>query len=151
MAKDIVLATDGSAYSLEAARYIVKSGLLPDGGVVRVLHVMANLPARVSRFVDAGAIQDWYGEESAKVLDPTADVLRQAGVPHVVESRIGFAPQEITRYADEVDAHMIVMGSHGRGVLLDAVIGSVAGRVLALTHRPVLLIQHPGDAPDQTR
>ncbi len=151
MAKDIVLATDGSAYSLQAARYIAQSGLLPDGGVVRVLHVMASLPPRVSRFVDAGAIQDWYGEEAAKALEPTADILRQAGVPHAVDSRIGFAPQEITRYADEVDAHMIVMGAHGRGVLLDAVIGSVAGRVLALTHRPVLLIQRPGDDPDQIR
>ncbi len=75
----------------------------------------------------------------------------QAGVSHVAESLIGFAPQEITRYAEEVDAHMIVMGAHGRGVLLDAVIGSVAGRVLALTQRPVLLIQHPGDAQDQTQ
>ncbi|MGX5659014.1 universal stress protein [Castellaniella ginsengisoli] len=151
MAKDIVLATDGSAYSFQAARFITQSGLLPDGGVVRVLHVMANLPARVSRFVDAEAIQEWYAEESAKVLKPTADILNQAGVPHVVDSRIGFAPQEITRYADEVDAHMIVMGAHGRGVLLDAVIGSVAGRVLALTHRPVLLIQQPGDDQDKTR
>ncbi|CAM3685578.1 universal stress protein [Castellaniella denitrificans] len=147
MAKDIVLATDGSAYSLQAARYIAQSGLLPDGGVVRILHVMAALPARVSRYVDDAAVQSWYDEESAKVLDPTADVLRQAGVPYATESRIGFAPQEITHYADEVDAHMIVMGAHGRGVLLDAVIGSVAGRVLAMTRRPVLLIQQTGDEP----
>ncbi|CAM5185699.1 Universal stress protein, UspA family OS=Castellaniella defragrans (strain DSM / CCUG 39792/ 65Phen) OX=1437824 GN=BN940_00861 PE=3 SV=1 [Castellaniella denitrificans] len=145
MAKDIVLATDGSAYSLQAARYIAQSGLLPDGGVVRILHVMAALPARVSHFVDAAAVQGWYDEESAKVLEPTVDALRQAGVPYATESRIGFAPQEITRYADEVDAHMIVMGAHGRGVLLDAVIGSVAGRVLAMTRRPVLLIQQPDD------
>ena len=148
MAKDIVLATDGSAYSLEAARYIAQSGLLPAGGTVRVLHVGSRLPAQVSRFVDAQSIQAWYDEESAKVLEPTADILRQAGIPHSVESRVGFAPQEIVQYAEEVDAHMIVMGAHGRGVLLDAVIGSVAGRVLALTQRPVLLIQHKTDDPD---
>jgi len=146
MAKDIVLATDGSAYSLQAARFIAHSRLLPEGGVVRVLHVAASLPARVSHFVDAATIRDWYKDESAKVLDPTAGILREAGVPYTAEFRIGFAPQEITQYADEVDAHMIVMGAHGRGVLLDAVIGSVAGRVLALTQRPVLLIQRPGDA-----
>lgn len=94
MAKDIVLATDGSSYSLQAARYIAQSGLLPDGGMVRVLHVMANLPPRVSRFLDAGAIQDWYKEESAKALEPAAEILQQAGVPHVVDSRIGFAPRK---------------------------------------------------------
>src|SRR5690606_1749355 len=146
MAKDIVLATDGSAYSLQAARFIAQSRLLPDGGVVRVLHVAASLPARVSHCVDAATIRDWYKDESAKVLDPTAGILREAGVPYTAEFRIGFAPQEITQYADEVDAHMIVMGAHGRGVLLDAVIGSVAGRVLALTQGPRLLIQRPGDA-----
>ncbi|WP_368644569.1 universal stress protein [Castellaniella ginsengisoli] len=145
MAKDIVLATDGSAYSLQAARYIAESGLLPEGGVVRILHVAASLPAQVGRFVDALSIQGWYKEESAKVLEPTAEILQKAGIPHETESRVGFAPQEIIRYAEEVDAHMIVMGAHGRGVLLDAVIGSVAGRVLALTQRPVLLIQHPED------
>ena len=142
MAKDIVLATDGSAYSLQAARYVAQSGLLPAGGTVRVLHVGARLPAQVGRFVDAQSIQGWYDDESAKVLEPTADILRQAGVAHVTEARVGFAPQEIVQYAEEVDAHMIVMGAHGRGVLLDAVIGSVAGRVLALTKRPVLLIQN---------
>ena len=145
MAKDIVLATDGSAYSLQAARYIAQSALLPSGGVVRVLHVIARLPAQVGRFVDAQSIQSWYEEESAKILEPTADILRRAEVPHVLESRVGFAPQEITQYAEEVDAHMIVMGAHGRGVLLDAVIGSVAGRVLSLTQRPVLFIQNKAD------
>lgn len=141
MAKDIVLATDGSAYSLEAARYIAEARLLPEGGTVRVVHVAAHLPNNVARFVDRQVIQDWYREEAEKVLEPTVAVLREAGVPCDTVSLNGFAPKEITRYAEEADAHMIVMGAHGRGVLVDAVLGSVAGRVLSMTQRPVLLIQ----------
>ncbi len=146
MAKNIVLASDGSSYSLQAARYIVEAHLLPEGGAVHVVHVAANLPNNVVRFIDQQVIQDWYREEADKVLTPTAGILREAGVPCVTVPLTGFAPKEIARYADEIDAHMIVMGAHGRGVLLDAVLGSVAGRVLSMTRRPVLLIQQAGAA-----
>ncbi|WP_298014875.1 universal stress protein [uncultured Castellaniella sp.] len=141
MAKDIVLASDGSAYSLQAARYIAQAGLLPEGGSVHIIHVTPRLPGNVARFVDEQVIKDWHEEEAVKVLKPTADVLGETGVPCVTRALVGFAPKEIARYADEIDAHMIVMGAHGRGVLLDAVLGSVAGRVLSMTRRPVLLIQ----------
>lgn len=140
---DIVLATDGSSYSLEAARFITQGGLLPDGGTVHVLHVSTALPARVTRFVDKDSIDSWYAEEAAKVLDPTTDVLAAAGVPFETHSLIGFAPQEIVDFAKKAGARMIVMGAHGRGVLLDAVIGSVAGRVLSLSECPVLLVKVP--------
>lgn len=141
MAKDIVLASDGSPYSLRAARYIAQAGLLPQGGTVHIIHVTPSLPSHVTRFVDGKVIQEWHEEEADKVLKPTAAVLREAGLAFTTRALVGFAPKEITRYAEEIDAHMIVMGAHGRGVLLDAVLGSVAGRVLSMTQRPVLLIQ----------
>lgn len=140
---DIVLATDGSGYSLEAARFIAKGKLVPQGGKVHVLHVSTALPARVTRFVDKDSVDGWYAEEAAKVLDPTTEVLQEHGVPFQTHSLIGFAPQEIVNFAKQIDAHMIVMGAHGRGVLLDAVIGSVAGRVLSLSECPVLLVKSP--------
>lgn len=140
---DIVLATDGSNYSLEAARFIAKGNLVPAGGTVHVLHVSTALPARVTRFVDKDSVDSWYAEEAAKVLDPTTDVLEAEGVPFETHSLIGFAPQEIVNFAKKINAHMIVMGAHGRGVLLDAVIGSVAGRVLSLSECPVLLVKMP--------
>ncbi len=140
---DIVLATDGSIYSLEAARFIAQGGLLPSGGKVHVLHVSTALPARVTRFVDRDSIESWYAEEAAKVLDPTTEILKAAGVPFETRSLVGFAPQVIVDYAKEIGARMIIMGAHGRGVLLDAVIGSVAGRVLSLSECPVLLVKVP--------
>jgi nucleotide-binding universal stress UspA family protein len=141
MAKDIVLATDGSIYSQQAARFIAEGGLLPKGGSVHVVHVSISLPPHVTRYLEAQAVQDWYDEEAAKAIDPTVAVLREAGVPFVTKSLAGAAAQEIVQYADSVDAHMIVMGAHGRGMLIDAVIGSVAGRVLSLSSRPVLLVR----------
>ncbi|MER1969097.1 universal stress protein [Castellaniella sp. GW247-6E4] len=140
---DIVLATDGSSHSLDAARFIVQEGLLPADGKVHVLHVSTALPSRVTRFVDKESVDSWYAEEAAKVLDPTIEVLEAAGVPFEPWALVGFAPKEIVEHAKKIGARMIVMGAHGRGVLLDAVIGSVAGRVLSLAECPVLLVKSP--------
>lgn len=140
---DVVLATDGSSYSLEAARFIAQGKLLAEGAKVHVLHVATALPSRVTRFVDKDSVDDWYAEEAAKVLDPTIQILEAAGIPCERHALQGFAPQVIVDHARDIGALMIVMGAHGRGVLLDAVIGSVAGRVLSLADRPVLLIKTP--------
>ena len=45
----------------------------------------------------------------------------------------------IVRFADERDASLIVLGSHGRTGLADALLGSVAGSVAAHTKRSVLI------------
>ncbi|MGB3836546.1 universal stress protein [Castellaniella sp.] len=139
---DIVLATDGSGYSLAAARFVTQ-GLLTEGAKVHVLHVSPELPVRVRRFIDKDTIDDWYAEEAAKVLDPTTQVLKEAKLPFESHSLVGFAPQQIVDYSQKTNARMIVMGAHGRGMLLDAVIGSVAGRVLSLSKCPVLLVKSP--------
>jgi nucleotide-binding universal stress UspA family protein len=48
--------------------------------------------------------------------------------------------QGIIDAADEHDASLIVLGSHGRGGLAGAVVGSVAGAVAAHSRRSVLIV-----------
>ncbi|TMM00040.1 MAG: universal stress protein [Actinobacteria bacterium] len=45
----------------------------------------------------------------------------------------------IVKFADEYDASLIVLGSHGRTGLADALLGSVAGAVAGHTKRSVLI------------
>lgn len=45
----------------------------------------------------------------------------------------------IVQFADQRDASLIVLGSHGRTGLADALLGSVAGAVAAHTKRSVLI------------
>lgn len=51
----------------------------------------------------------------------------------------------IVTFADEHDADLIVLGSHGRTRLVDVVLGSVAGAVAAHSRRSVLIVHSRGD------
>jgi nucleotide-binding universal stress UspA family protein len=49
----------------------------------------------------------------------------------------------IVDYAQEFDIDLIVMGTHGRGVLAHLMMGSVAERVVRIAPCPVLTVRHP--------
>jgi nucleotide-binding universal stress UspA family protein len=51
--------------------------------------------------------------------------------------------QEILRVAEEKECDLIVMGSHGRGALLDTMMGSTASRVVRRSPVPVLVVRLP--------
>ena len=58
--------------------------------------------------------------------------------------RIGANPaDEIVRYAPEHAVDLIVIGTHGRGGMMRAVLGSVAEKVVRRASCPVLTVHHP--------
>ena len=89
----------------------------------------ADLVSRVQRLV-RGALS---------LAAPTARL--RLGV-HVV---FGSAATEIARFADHVDAGMVVVGTHARGALASLLLGSVAQDLVLSTSRPVLLVRAPGE------
>ncbi len=54
----------------------------------------------------------------------------------------GSPGSEIVRVAEEIGADLIVMPSHGRTGLTRIALGSVAERVVRLSHCPVLVLRH---------
>jgi nucleotide-binding universal stress UspA family protein len=56
----------------------------------------------------------------------------------------------ISRYALDGDFELIVMGTHGRGAITHALLGSVAESVVRSAPCPVLTIRHPGRPKDVT-
>lgn len=137
----ILLATDGSAYSDAAARYLVQSPLLTRDFVVHVVHCEPDVPGDIKTFIDRASLDAWHREQNDKAMKPVADILSEGGVAFERHGFTGFAPTLIVEYASSIGANLIVMGSHGRGGFLDAIVGSVARRVLAHAHCPVLLVK----------
>jgi nucleotide-binding universal stress UspA family protein len=56
---------------------------------------------------------------------------------------LGAAAQTIVKLAGELDCELICLGTHGRGALSTALLGSVAGKVVHLSTVPVMLVRQP--------
>ena len=106
-----------------------------------MLNVQSPLPARIKRIVGAGEIAAYHGEEAAKVLNPIKRFLDRHGVPHRCEWLLGSPVAEIVRVSKREGAHLLVMGTHGHGLIGRALMGSIAQRVVAECDIPVLLVK----------
>ncbi len=80
-------------------------------------------------------------DEFAKkeLADFPEDLARFAGA----EIAIGHPVFKILETADRLDVDLIVMGTHGKGALEHAFLGSVAEKVLQKSTRPVFVIPLP--------
>lgn len=63
----------------------------------------------------------------------------------VIASRIGNPSEEITKYAEEVKADLIIMGTHGRTGVGRIFFGNVADKVVKLSPIPVMTIKPQTD------
>jgi universal stress protein A len=98
------------------------------------------------------------GEEAAVLRDQLKTLVTTEGAEplktevHVVVGQpTGFA---IAQYALDGEFELIVMGTHGRGPVTHALLGSVAEKVVRSAPCPVLTIRHPSRrkaAADQLR
>jgi nucleotide-binding universal stress UspA family protein len=58
---------------------------------------------------------------------------------------LGHPAEEILKAADEESCDAIILGTHGKGFLRQAFLGSVAGSVLERSRKPVFIIPLPSD------
>ena len=139
----IVVAVDGSAYTRKALDYLVAHrAQLVEGNELVLVNVCAGIPPHASRHISKELLNEYYTDESAKVLDPVKVQLAELGVSNYsVQSRHGNAAAEIVAVAKEIDASLIVVGTRGHGTLGRALMGSVATNVIADAERSVLLVQ----------
>ncbi len=86
--------------------------------------------------------------------DAREDAIRERLLKIVTpQEQIEFAPQfvvrpgnpaaEVVRYAEEHGVDLIVMGTHGRGLVGHMVMGSVAEKVVRTAPCPVLTVRNP--------
>lgn len=139
----ILLPIDGSKSSLNAAKYVVKLAKNSRSPAVITLvsvHDDASL-GHVKQFVSKSVVDDYLREVSEKELKAAQKVLDTASVKHNMVIKRGHIAEEIIALANKDKVDLIVMGTKGRGGLLDILIGSVAQRVSGSAKQPVLLVK----------
>jgi nucleotide-binding universal stress UspA family protein len=144
----IIVAIDGSACSEKAVRYIsTHLNLFQGNPELTLLHVHHPIPggvavSRARAIAGDAVVEEHYREEAKAQMAAAEKILTDQNVPfrseYAISSDIAL---EIDHQARKGNADLIVMGSHGHGALANVVMGSVATKVLASAHCPVLIIR----------
>ena len=138
----MLLAADGSKYTKKALAFLATHERLAGAeDELVVLHVQSPVPPRVKTMLGAGIVNDYHRDEAQKVLEPIERFLKRHTTPFRTTWVVGSPSEEILRVAQKEKAHMIVMGTHGHGLIGRALMGSVAQRVVTHSEIPVLLVK----------
>jgi nucleotide-binding universal stress UspA family protein len=138
----LLLAADGSKFTKKALAFLVTHEAFAgaDGELV-VLNVQTPVPPRVKGMLGSAAVHDYHREEAEKVLAPIERFLKRHPMKVRTSWVVGSPAQEVVRASQRERAHLIVMGTHGHGLLGRALMGSVAQKVVADCEIPVLLVK----------
>ena len=163
--KKILYATDLSENARYAFGYAVSLSSRYDAGIT-VLHVVEELSSFAQSLVEeilgekrwADRIKEKEAEVIADLktrLDEFCKEVRneQPSCPFVIDQTVvltGHPVDQIARFAKEMDADVIVMGSRGKGGLADVTLGSTSRRVLKRVITPVMVIRLPIKYPVKT-
>jgi nucleotide-binding universal stress UspA family protein len=158
--KTILYATDLSKNSTYAFFYAVDMAKKHNASIV-ILHSIE--PVR-HVYSEGGTFQAQRAIEKAKKQEQEMDIETikkdlhefckrtetQIGSPcEALVSKIvvpvGHPVEEILKTADDEGCDAIVLGTHGKGFLRQTFLGSVAGKVLERTRKPIFIIPLPSE------
>ena len=138
----IVFAADGSACTKKALAFLVThENLAGADDELLVRNVQPPLPPSLALMVSSDVANNTHRDEANKVLDPIKLFLERHPIRYRCDWVVGSAAAEIVEATRREQAHIIVMGTHGHGLLGRALMGSVAQRVVADCDVPVLLVR----------
>jgi nucleotide-binding universal stress UspA family protein len=113
---------------------------------VHLVHVAPPEPAFVGHALDAPEMRDVVARElreEHRRLHALAADLGRAGLAVTALCIQGPTVEKIVGLAERIGADLVVVGSHGRGALARALLGSVSEGVLRQAPCPVLVVPPP--------
>lgn len=161
--KRILYTTDLSDNSTVVLKYAMNSAKKYDAGII-ILHVLEPLPATANAIAQAYLTGEQVKKISEEKLAYVNDRINKqlkifcekelkndpqcADRVESIELCEGFPPDVILRKADEFNCDVIVMGTHGKGIIRSTFLGSTSKRVLRRTRKPVFIIPLPREEAD---
>ena len=142
--KSILVPTDFSENSESALDYAAALAT-QFKAALNLVHV-CQVPSLATATMDGVVIPvpGWDSElRAAAEIEMSKLIARLPGLAVSAEIVVGSPPARIVAAAVEHAVDLIVMGTHGRGLLMHALLGSVAERVVRTAPCPVLTVKPP--------
>ncbi|UCH20424.1 MAG: universal stress protein [Deltaproteobacteria bacterium] len=164
--KKILYATDLSETAVHAFSYAVSIANMYGAGIT-ILHVLAEFPGEqfILNMINPGTWEEikmrHYSEARDKLISKKKDHIAIKEVLQAFSEEVNTGEKDQTFVTDEIlikngapaeiivqtakeqNCDLIVMGTHGQGVIADVLIGSTAKWVVKQSPIPVLVIRLP--------
>jgi nucleotide-binding universal stress UspA family protein len=163
--KKILYATDLSPNSAYALQLALNAAKLYQAEIV-ILHVFdrptIGYAPMLDIYIDGKQRQSLFNERAEEVKDRIRKRLERVFTQEVqgnpayedimnsIEVCEGYPAETILTKADDLNCDMIIMGTHGKGILGHTFLGSTAKRVLRRTRKPIFIIPLPKGDLDLT-
>ncbi len=152
MVEKILIPLDGSNVG-EAALSYVKELASKLSSKAKVEITLLQVVSPLTHYVFAGEAMaptpysdkeiEQNTNQAMSYLKKTSKGLRSQGVTVKAKVVIGSAAEEIISIADEINAGLIAMSTHGRSGIGRWAFGSITDRVLRGGHKPILIVRAP--------
>lgn len=139
MFKNILLASDGSEYSIRACEKAIYIAKQDPESKITVLYVVdaATSRADVTKIYNATEL-----DQSRKAkLEITERKLTEAGINYEIVVLHGDPGPTIVKYTNENDLDLCVIGSRGLNKFQEMVLGSVSHKVAKRVDCPVMIVK----------
>ena len=144
--KNVLVASDFSETSASALNY-GREFARTFGATLHVLHVIENALVWAGpevAAIDLVKLQAELAAAAREKLDRIVTAEDAAQLKAVTAVRTGNSPAfEIAAYAKAEGIDLILMGTHGRGMMGHLLMGNVAEKVVRIAPCPVLTVHHP--------
>lgn len=138
----ILLPVDGSPFTKRMLAWLVThEEWLAAQHEYTVLTVVPMIPPHAASMFPADQLKSYYEDTAEAIFKPIRKFTAKHDLATSYVSKIGHAPDVISKMATKGKFDLVIMGSHGHSNLLNLVMGSVATQVLANAKLPVLLVR----------
>jgi len=153
--KKVLYATDMSVNSAHAFKHAISLARRYNAKVV-LLHILPEVDSATMNYVATVMGEEQLAGFELDHKEEVKDEIRRR-LHQFAKEELGDHPEDVERisdievhygnpvahilqHADGLDVDLIVLGSHGKGAMKYAFLGSVAEKVLRKSHRPMLIV-----------
>jgi nucleotide-binding universal stress UspA family protein len=113
--------------------------LLQCMGELKEVGLRSAVLAHVIYVANTPWVEDALEADASPLLEKQKKAAEAQGVEVATEMHLGIPARTLNELAERHDVDAVLIGSRGRGIMQQAVFGSVAFKLLQMTRKPVLL------------